>query len=100
MEKLPNIQPGEILSEEFLKPLEISAYRLAKATGIPQTRVSQILKGRRRITADTAIRLSRFLAILLSFGWAFRMIMMYGRNSKQSRKSFLALSNILWLVSY
>ncbi len=67
MERLPNIQPGEILSEEFLKPLEISAYRLAKATGIPQTRVSQILKGRRRITADTAIRLSRFFGNSVKF---------------------------------
>lgn len=67
MEKLPNIPPGEILSEEFLKPLEISAYRLAKATGIPQTRVSQILKGRRRITADTAIRLSRFFGNSVKF---------------------------------
>ncbi len=67
MEKLPNIPPGEILLEEFLKPLEISAYRLAKATGIPQTRVSQILKGRRRITADTAIRLSQFFGNSVKF---------------------------------
>lgn len=67
MEKLPNIPPGEILLEEFLKPLEVSAYRLAKATGIPQTRVSQILKGRRRITADTAIRLSHFFGNSVKF---------------------------------
>ncbi len=67
MEKLPNIPPGEILLEEFLKPLEVSAYRLAKATGIPQTRVSQILKGRRRITADTAIRLSQFFGNSVKF---------------------------------
>jgi addiction module HigA family antidote len=57
---LNNIHPGEILLEEFLKPMEISAYRLAKETFIPQTRVSAILKGKRRITADTALRLSRF----------------------------------------
>ena len=60
MDKLPNIHPGEVLSEEFLKPLEISAYRLSKAIGIPQTRTSEILKGRRRITADTALRLSKY----------------------------------------
>jgi addiction module HigA family antidote len=60
MEKLKNIHPGEILNEEFLLPLEISAYRLAKETFIPQTRVSEILKGNRRITTDTALRLSRF----------------------------------------
>jgi addiction module HigA family antidote len=60
MERLPNIPPGEILQEEFLAPLGISGYRLAKDTGMPATRVSQILKGRRRITADTALRLSRY----------------------------------------
>ncbi|CAN5749471.1 HigA family addiction module antitoxin [soil metagenome] len=60
MEKLPNIHPGEVLLEEFLKPLDVSAYKLSKAIGIPQTRISEILKGRRRITADTAIRLSYY----------------------------------------
>jgi addiction module HigA family antidote len=60
MEILSNIHPGEILSEEFLKPFKITAYRLAKDTMIPATRVSEILKGRRRITADTALRLSKF----------------------------------------
>jgi len=60
MKKLPNIHPGEVLNEEFLLPLEISAYRLAKELSIPQTRISEILKGRRRITADTALRLSQF----------------------------------------
>ena len=60
METLKNIHPGEILNEEFLIPLGISAYRLAKETFIPQTRVSEIIKGNRRITADTALRLSRF----------------------------------------
>ncbi len=58
MSKLKNIHPGEILLEEFLVPLEITAYRLSKDIGIPQTRVSEIIKGRRRITADTALRLS------------------------------------------
>jgi antitoxin HigA-1 len=61
MEKLANIHPGEVLQEEFLKPLGISAYKLAKDIGIPQTRISEILKGRRRITADTALRLSYYL---------------------------------------
>ena len=60
MEKLKNIHPGEILKEEFLDALGISAYKLSKETFIPQTRISEILKGKRRITADTAIRLSRF----------------------------------------
>jgi len=60
MENLSNIHPGEILQEEFLNPLNISAYRLAKDTFLPQTRISEVLKGRRRITADTALRLSRY----------------------------------------
>lgn len=60
MKKIKNIHPGEILQEEFLLPLEISAYKLAKDICIPQTRVSAILKGKRRITADTALRLSKY----------------------------------------
>ena len=60
MKNLPNIHPGEILLEEFLKPLKISAYKLSKDIGIPKTRTSEILKGRRRITADTALRLSYY----------------------------------------
>ena len=60
MEKLPNIHPGEVLLEEFLSPLQISSYRLAKETKIPQTRISEIIKGNRRITADTALRLSKY----------------------------------------
>ena len=60
MGKLKNIHPGEILLEEFLLPMEISAYKLSKDIGIPQTRISEILKGNRRITADTALRLSKY----------------------------------------
>ena len=60
MEKLKNIHPGEILKEEFLIPLEITAYRLSKETFVPQTRLSEIIKCNRRITADTALRLSKF----------------------------------------
>lgn len=60
MEKLGNVHPGEILLYEFLEPLGISAYRLSKDLHIPQTRISEILKGNRRITADTALRLSKY----------------------------------------
>jgi addiction module HigA family antidote len=60
MTRLSNIHPGEVLKEEFLIPLNISAYRLSKETFIPQTRISEILKRRRRITADTALRLSKY----------------------------------------
>ena len=60
MNRLANVHPGEILLEEFLKPMEITAYRLSKSIGIPQTRTSQIIKGKRVITADTALRLSKY----------------------------------------
>jgi len=60
MKKIKNNHPGEILLAEFLIPLEISAYRLSKDIGIPQTRISEIIKGNRRITADTALRLSKY----------------------------------------
>ncbi len=60
MENLKNIHPGEILLEEFLLPMKISAYRLSAEIKIPQTRISEIIKGRRRITADTALRLSNY----------------------------------------
>jgi addiction module HigA family antidote len=58
--KLPNIHPGEVLEEEFLKPFGISRYRLAKEIGVPLTRVAEICGRRRAISADTALRLSRF----------------------------------------
>jgi addiction module HigA family antidote len=67
MENLKNIHPGEILLEEFLKPLEISAYRLSKEISIPQTRISQIIKCKRRITADTALRLTKFFGTSAKF---------------------------------
>ena len=67
MKKLKNIHPGEVLLEEFLIPLEISAYRLAKETFLPQTRISEIVKGKRRITADTALRLSIYFGTSAKF---------------------------------
>ncbi len=67
MKKLKNIHPGEILQEEFLLPLEISAYKLSKDIGIPQTRISSIIKGNRRITADTALRLSKYFGNTAKF---------------------------------
>lgn len=67
MEKLKNIHPGEILNEEFLIPLEITAYRLSKETFIPQTRISEIIKGKRRVTADTALRFSKYFGTSAKF---------------------------------
>lgn len=57
------ISPGEILLKEFLEPLGISQYRLAQATGLSQTRISEIVRGKRGITVDTALRLSKALGV-------------------------------------
>src|SRR5688572_1233274 len=58
--KLEPIHPGEVLSEDFLKPLELTQYRLAKGLGVPARRINEIVHGKRGITADTALRLGRF----------------------------------------
>ena len=60
---LPPIHPGEILLEEFLKPLGISQYRLAKEIGVPAQRIGDIVAGKRAITADTDLRLCRFFGL-------------------------------------
>ena len=67
MKKIPNVHPGEILNEEFLKPMGITPYRLAKETHIPATRISEIIKERRGITADTALRFSKFFGNSVEF---------------------------------
>lgn len=61
------IHPGEILLEEFLKPMKISQYRLAKDISVPQRRISEITQGKRSITADTALRLGRFFGMEAQF---------------------------------
>ena len=60
---LPPIHPGEILLEEFLQPLEISQYRLAKDIGVPPRRINEIVQGKRSISPDTALRLSRYFGL-------------------------------------
>jgi len=63
MKKLDPITPGEILLEEFLKPMGLSQYRLAKEIGVPAQRISEIVGGKRSITADTDLRLCRFFGL-------------------------------------
>jgi addiction module HigA family antidote len=67
MNKLPNIHPGEVLKEEFLDPLGITQYRLAKTIGVQAIRIGEICAGRRSVTADTALRLSRALGTTPGF---------------------------------
>ncbi|TGM60074.1 HigA family addiction module antitoxin [Leptospira vanthielii] len=67
MKKIPNVHPGEILSEEFLIPMNITAYRLAKETKLNPTRISEIIHGKRGISADTALRFSKFFGNSVQF---------------------------------
>jgi len=69
--KLTPVSPGEMLLEEFLKPMGITQYRLAKEIGVPQRRIGEIVNGKRSITADTDLRLCRFFG--LSDGWWLRL---------------------------
>ena len=70
-EKLPPVTPGEILLEDFLKPLGMSQYRLAKEIGVPQRRIGEIIAGKRAVTADTDLRLCRYFG--LADGWWLRL---------------------------
>ena len=81
-EKLPPITPGKILLEEFLKPMNISQSQLAKDINVPPNRISQIIHGRREITADTALRLARYFSIEPEF-W---INLQTRYNMKQARR--------------
>ena len=70
MRKVPPVSPGEMLEEEFLKPLGLTKYRLAKDIGVPAQRIGDIVAGKRSITADTDLRLCRYFG--LSDGWWLR----------------------------
>ncbi len=70
MKRIDPVTPGEMLEEEFLKPLGITKYRLAKEIGVPPGRISEIVAGRRAITADTDLRLCKYFG--LSEGWWLR----------------------------
>ena len=67
MAKLPNIHPGEVLLEEFLKPMEISQNKIARDIGVAPRRINEIVQGKRAITADTALRLSKYFDMSESF---------------------------------
>ena len=73
MKKLPNIHPGEILLEEFLNPMDISQNRLARAMAVPPRRINEIVHGKRRITADTALRLAKYFKMSPEFWLGLQM---------------------------
>ncbi len=75
MRKLKPVTPGELLLEEFLKPMGITQYRLTKEIDVPAQRIGEIVAGRRTVTADTDLRLCRFLACRTATGCAHRLLM-------------------------
>lgn len=72
-EKIPPVHPGEILMEEFLKPMALSQNRLANDLGVPPRRINEIVLGKRRLTADTALRLARYFAMSPQFWLGLQM---------------------------
>jgi len=91
MYKLRNIHPGEVLQEEFLIPIGITAYRLSMDIGIPQTRISEIIRGNRRITADTAIRLSNYFGNSARFWLGLQNDYDVEEEMNQKAKEFKAI---------
>jgi antitoxin HigA-1 len=94
MGTLSNIHPGEILLDEFLKPLNISAYRLSKDLGIPQTRTSEIIKGHRSITADTALRLSYYFGNSAKFWLGLQNDYDIEEENKSKKSDFKRIKRI------
>ena len=91
MRKVPYPKPSEILLEEFLKPMGISAYRLAKDIGVTQMRISEILSGKRAITVDTGLPLSRYFSLNDGFWTRLQL----DHEAAQAKKSLAkVLSNI------
>jgi len=93
MYKLKNIHPGEILLKEFLEPLGISAYRLSKDIGIPQTRISEIINKKRRISADTALRFSKYFGNSAKFWLGLQDDFDIDEENKVKQKEINSIKN-------
>ncbi len=91
MRHLKNIHPGEVLKEEFLVPMGISVYCLSKETGLSQTRLSQIIKGRRSITAETAVKLGKVFDIAAEFWMNLQSLYDIEEAQKQYRKEIKSI---------
>ncbi len=94
MKTLPNIHPGEVLLEEFLKPLGISQNRLARAMGVPPRRINEIVHGKRAVTADTAIRLARALGTSEQFWMGLQADYDLEEARKAARSNLEKVENI------
>ena len=94
MKTLPNIHPGEVLLEEFLKPLGISQNKLARAMGVPPRRINEIVHGKRSITADTALRLARALGTSEQFWMGLQADYDLEEARKAARSALKKVENI------
>ena len=94
MRQLKNIHPGEVLKEEFLDPMEISVYRLSKDTGLSQTRLGQLVKGKRGMTAETAVKLGKFFGIAPEFWMNLQSLYDIEEAQKQYRKDLKSINSI------
>ncbi len=91
---LRNIHPGEVLKEEFLEPMGMSVYRLSKETGLSQTRLSQIIKGKRSITAESAVKLGKFFGVPAEFWMNLQSLYDIEEARKQYRKDLQSIHSI------
>lgn len=94
MRYLKNIHPGEVLQEEFLDPMDISVYRLSKETGLSQTRLGQIIKGKRAITAESAIKLGKFFGVSAEFWMNLQSLYDLEEAKKQYRKEIQSIHTL------
>jgi len=94
MRHLKNIHPGEVLKEEFLEPMGISVYRLSKETGLSQTRLSQIIKGKRSITAESAVKLGKFFDVPAEFWMNLQALYDIEEARKQYKKDLQSIHSI------
>jgi len=94
MTKLKNIHPGEVLKKEFLDPMEISMYRLSKEILVPQTRLSEIIKGKRSISADTALRLSLYFGNTANFWLGLQNDYDLEQERKLNKKEFSKIKEL------
>ncbi len=94
MRHLKNIHPGEILKEEFLDPMGISAYRLSKETGLSQTRLGQLIRGKRSMTAETAVKLARFFEVPPEFWMNLQSFYDIEEAQKRYKKDLKSIHSI------
>jgi len=94
MRQLKNIHPGEVLKKEFLDPMGISVYRLSKDTGLSQTRLGQLVKGKRGMTAETAVKLGKFFGIAPEFWMNLQSLYDIEEAQKQYRKDLKSINSI------